>query len=186
MYKKAQNWIEIDRLPTLNLYEDIIYDTHELVMAKNDYQIVFYRTGVQLKAQEYKFLLGILKQNGKKISANKLMKQIGAGGEKEDKQDNSYRIKGKIKAKLKSAMQKAYPDSNIPFLPDENKWVLFDSEYQINQKLKIKLQNTEYPQQIDLSDKVFYTQYFDFEKLFPQLITVKEGFYYSEYIKVDF
>ena len=183
MGKNAPTWIEIDRLPTLSLYEDIIYDTHELVMAKNDYQVVFYRTGVQLKAQEYKFLLGILKQNGKKIAATKLMRQIEAFGEQEKMQDYSYRIKSKIKAKLKSSMQKAYPNFLIPFVPEENHWLLFDSEYQINEKLKIDLQTIEYPHEIDFNDKVFYTQHFDFERMFPQLISVKDGFYYSEYRK---
>ena len=174
--KDFPTWCEIDFTMSDGYDFDSIASQHEVVLCSNNYTIIFYNTPVKLIAQEYKFVLAILKKNGKRINANKLMSEIGSRCQEEMKQPLSYRIKSKIKNKLKKALENECPDNMIPFDPEENDWYVFNKDWQFTIK---------YPQGRNgsMGPALHYQQFYSIDDIFTPFIYVKDGFYSTKYQK---
>ncbi len=161
-YKKNPTWCEL-KLSTGNL-DDIgqISHEHELILDPRTYTVYFFGNSVTLKAQEYKFLRAILTKKGERVSASFLMKQIKSKCKIELRQNLSYRVKSKIKAKLKQISTELIP-------LDDNNWVLVDQNYEQNRK------------DTTINGQFIYYQTFDFEHYFDMLISVKDKYYYTDF-----
>ncbi len=161
VYKKNPTWIEA-KLNTATEYElEQLFLKHELLLDPRNFTVFFFGRSIVLNAQEYKFLKAILTKKGEKVKAEKLMKQIKSGCKQELMQTLSYRIKSKIKCKLK-----AVSSSKIPIC--ENEWILVD-------------QNHEQNRELDDCGHIYHYQSFDFEQYFNMLISVKDGSYYTDF-----
>ena len=145
--------------------ENLSYQ-YELLLDPRKYSIYFFGTMTTLNAQEYKFLKAILTKKGERVSANRLMNQIKSNCKPEIRQILSYRIKSKIKAKLK----KIAP-SRIPL--EDNNWVIIDKD------AKKGFTNTVHDINGNALELMF--QNFDFERYFSMLISVKDGYYYTDF-----
>ena len=155
----------------LNLYANFEIDTYsnrvELLLDPRTFNVYFFGAKTRLISQEYKFLKYILTKNGDKVSALTLMRQIDSKCNPEKKKAFSYRIKSKIKNKLKKAIQEKYPDFCMPLPSEVGGWNLIDYEYSNEDKCKIITGDPRH--------------YFDFEKYFKLLINVKDGYYYTDF-----
>lgn len=163
LYKNNPTWKETKLFTaTEDDIEQLKYE-HELLLDPNKFTIYFWGKATTLEAQQYKFLKAVLTKNGNRISAQKIMKEIKSECKPEIAQTLSYRIKSKIKTKLKKL--------NITKIPvEDNEWILLDKSYA--------------PIPTKMADnKVFHEQIFDFERAFNQLISVKDGYYYTIYQK---
>ena len=159
--KNRPKWIE------LNIYlenpEEIddLRMKYELILDPRNYSVCFFGGVTSLEAQEYKFLKAILNRNGNNISFRTIMKQIKSTCKPELTRKISYGIKSKIKSKLK----KISPTILLP--PEEYDWVLIDGNYKNNKDSYTQM----------------YLQNFDFVKCFDMLISVKNGYFYTEFRK---
>lgn len=161
-YKEYPTWLEV-KLYTASKDElEDLYMKHELLLDPRKYAIFFFGATTTLNAQEYKFLKAILTKKGERVKAEKLMKQIKSECKLESRKNLSYRIKSKIKKKLKDVAQK--------FIPLEgNEWVVTD-----------RYPSTVY-EKVDGFNKKFSYQDFDFERYFDMLISVKDGYYFTSF-----
>lgn len=166
-HNKYPMWKELYGSFIQNFLDSYNWEKYELILFKNDYSVLFYGKYCQLMAQEYKFLKNILNQGNRKISADKLMRQIHSKCEDELRQKLSYRIKSKIKNKLKKNWNDYLPSYN------QVEWMVLDNSYEHNECICISPDGSRHSQ----------FQYCDFETAFNMLITVRDGFYYSEFRK---
>lgn len=142
-----------------------------LLLDKRTYNIFFFGVRVKLNPQEYKFLKAVLNRHGERISAIKVMKQIGSKCKTDLYKELSYRIKNKINSKIKKAFKEQYPDFCIPLPHENNGYELIDYEYEYNSnECQIINGNSKH--------------YFDFDKYFKLLISVKDGFYFTDFYKL--
>lgn len=161
VYKEHPTWMEA-KLNTATEYElNQLILKHELLLDPRNFTVFFFGQSTVLNAQEYKFLRAILTKKGERVKAEKLMKQIKSGCKQELMQTLSYRIKSKIKCKLKEVSASKIPIS-------ENEWVLVD-------------QNYEHNRDIDKFGHAYTFQDFNFEQFFKMLISVKDGYYYTDF-----
>lgn len=163
-YKQNPVWKELKLYTaTEDELEDLCYK-YELLLDPRKFVIFFFGTITTLNAQEYNFLKAILTKRGKRISANKLMTEIKSKCKPELKQNLSYRIKSKIKAKLKKVKL-----SHVPL--EGNEWILLD-------------RNANHPANsvYNFNGEVIHHQDFDFERYFDMLISVKDSYYYTEFM----
>lgn len=163
-YKQKPVWKELKLYTaTADELEDLCYK-YELLLDPRKFAIFFFGTTTTLNAQEYNFLKAILTKRGKRISANKLMTEIKSNCKPELKQTLSYRIKSKIKTKLKKVTV-----NHIPL--EGNEWILLDRK-------------ANHPANIvyNFNGEALHHQYFDFERYFNILISVKDGYYYTEFM----
>jgi hypothetical protein len=162
LYRTHPVWFEANlNMANEDELQDLVY-RYELLLDPRNFAVFFFGAGVKLIAQEYKFLKAILNRNGERINAEKIMKQIQSRCKPEDMQKLSYRIKSKIKNKLKVVSPRRLP------APDEVDWILIDRNWETNRD--------EYTQ--------LHYQHFDFNQYFDMLIRVKDGYYYTDFINV--
>ena len=159
-YKENPTWKELKvHAATRDELEDLQYK-YELLLDPIEYTIIFFANRIQLKAQEYKFLRAILTKKGERVQAEKLMKQIKSTCKPELMQNLSYRIKSKIKKKIKEGCI-----GRVPL--DGNEWILLDRNPSA---------------EMDGFGKVIYYQSFNPEQYFNMLIRVKDGYYRTEFL----
>lgn len=160
-------WKEIPDKFSEALYNSYNWEKYELIFFKNDYSVLYYGKHYKLIAQEYKFLQRILNKNNKKIDANKLMEEISSKCKIELRQKLSYRIKSKIKNKLKKGWEEYLPSYK------QVEWMILDNSYEHNEC-----------RTVDANSKKHYGfQYCDFETAFSMLISVKNGYFYTSFRK---
>ena len=185
--KSNPTWIETD----LTLLRDVTIESlpfiYELILNPNDFKICFFSKLVKLQAQEYKFLKAILSKNGKRISAIKLMNEIKSKCRTELKQNLSYRIKSRIENKICKAFDKNKKKNKIMFqCPDSSEvdWILLDSNKD-NHILKYAGRPIiEYNNALENNERnVVKYQNVPLRKLLDMLIRVKDGKYYTFFVK---
>lgn len=162
MYKEIPEWYETKLLGANEYQLEDLYNRYELLLDERKYTVFFFGRSTNLRAQEYNFLKAILKKKGERISAKKVMSEIGSGCKPENIQKLSYRIKSKIKNKLKDISKYRLP------APQDTNWVLIDPNWESNADRYLS-----------------HYQKFEFEKFFDMLISVKNGYYFTYFQKVN-
>lgn len=161
VYKEHPTWVEA-KLNTATEHElEQLFLKHELLLDPRNFTVFFFGQSTVLNAQEYKFLKAILTKKGERVKAEKLMKQIKSECKQELMQKLSYRIKSKIKCKLKAVSSSRIPISG-------NQWIIVDHDYDKNQKF-------------DEFNHAYTFQDFSFEQYFKMLISVKDGYYFTDF-----
>ena len=160
-------WIEYNECYARDFWEEYEWPKYELLMFRQDYYIIFYGRHYKLIRQQYNFLKNILCQNGKKISANKLMEQIDSKCKIELRSKLAYRIKAKIKAKIKENW-----DDTLPSYTSVE-WMILDRTYEHNELPTVDSQRNFH----------YKCQYCSLDTVFGLLIRVKYGNYYTSFRK---
>lgn len=160
-------WRELDNKYSRAYFDSYNWKHYELLLFSYDFSIIFYGKHYKLISQEYKFLRKILSQDDRNITADNLMKQIGSKCKKEFRQKFSYRIKSKIKNKLKKGWEDYLPSYN------EIEWMILDKKYEHNEGNCID----------NKGNKHHKFQYCDFETAFDNLISVKKGRFCTQFRK---
>ena len=171
--RKYPIFIEVKKAIRGEELQAIVF-TYDLVFYSCMHDIYLLGQYVKLRPQEYQFLKKIVSQNGKAITAEKLMDKIGAKitSTKYSKQDLANRIKSKIKCKIKNAIDKN------GFIPKDKNTGLY------------VLHNTDYAQWAIIDENYLsnnsHWQFFELKLVLNDLITGEKGKYYSKFRTINF